>query len=137
MKYSYYVTQSRLYIMGATVEPALKRTDIKKRLNKASQNAAEDTMQLQKLKKINTFKILLYTIFQRIRLSLLLSIVFQKGTGSCLYAHSQPGFEFIMEEKDKPFQSIYPNPIHSRAITIISVFTFSPISCYFLYSNGL
>jgi membrane protein insertase Oxa1/YidC/SpoIIIJ len=74
--------------MGATVEPALKRTDIKKRLNKASQNAAEDTMQLQKLKKINTFKILLYTIFQRIRLSLLLSIVFQKGTGSCLYAHS-------------------------------------------------
>lgn len=60
-----------------------------------------------------------------------------EGSDSLLYAHSQPVFQFIMEEKDKLFESIHPNPIQSQAITIISVFTFSPISCYFLYSNGL
>lgn len=79
----------------------------------------------------------MYTIFQKVCLVLILSAVFQRGTDSLPYAHSQTVFEFITEEKDKLFQSIYPNAIHSRAITIISVFTFSPFSCYFLYSNGL
>lgn len=79
----------------------------------------------------------MYAIFQKKCLATLLSPAFQRDTASLLYAHSHPLFKFIMEEKDKLFQSTYPNPIHSYALTIISVFTFSPISCYLLYSNEL